>query len=70
MRLIAVCTVLLLSGCSLNKQFVAAEMATYEAIGPRYVEYTNADPTLDAEVKALRVRTVEMWKATLDEASK
>jgi len=55
-------------GCSLNNQFVAAEVATYDAIGQRYVKYVETDTTLGADDKATRIRTITEWKATLDEA--
>ena len=61
---------LLTCGCSLNSQFVAGEVATYEAIGQRYVKYVEADTTLGSDDKATRIRTITEWKATLDEASK
>jgi hypothetical protein len=57
-------------GCSLNSQFVAAEAATYDAIGQRYVKYVEADATLGADDKTTRIRTITEWKATLDEAQK
>jgi hypothetical protein len=60
----------LVSGCSLNSQFVAGEMAVYDAVGPRYVKYVEADTTLGSDDKATRLRTITEWKATLDEASK
>lgn len=63
---LCICT----SGCTLNAQFVAAEVATYEAIGEEYVDYVRNDPKLDAATKVTRCRTIEFWKATLDEAQK
>lgn len=59
------------SGCcwtALDAQFVAAEVATYEAIGERYVKYVASDPALNDDDKATRIRTITVWKATLDEA--
>lgn len=71
MRNVLVGIVLALTcGCTLNKQFAQAELATYEAVGPRYVEYTKADPTLSDDDKVTRIRTISEWKATLDEANK
>jgi hypothetical protein len=55
-------------GCALNSQFVAAEVATYDAIGQRYVKYVETDTTLGIDDKATRIRTITEWKATLDEA--
>jgi hypothetical protein len=69
-RLLLFFALVFASGCSLNSQFVAGEIAVYDAVGPRYVKYVEADTTLGSDDKATRLRTITEWKATLDEASK
>lgn len=54
---------LLLAGCAggPDPAFVVASRATYEAIAPEYAEYVKSDPSLDAEQKARRQRTLDRW---------
>jgi hypothetical protein len=56
------------TGDIIRADYVAADRATYEAIGPRYREYVNADPDLDNEEKRRRNRTVDTWNLRLDQA--
>lgn len=39
-----------------------ADRATYEAIGPEYRAYVQADPSLDAAQQQRRVDHVEAWR--------
>lgn len=49
----------LLGGCCGPSE---AERATVDAIAPEYSAYVQADPRLDAEQKARRLRTIETWQ--------
>ena len=53
-------------GCSISKEYVAADKATYDAIAPEYLKYVGTDATLDAEQKARRERTIKSWKLRID----
>jgi hypothetical protein len=61
---------LALCGCSVNQAFVNSVDRTWQVIGPRYVKYTQEDPTLDADTKRIRLRTVETFSAMIEEAKK
>lgn len=52
----------------IREDYVAADRATFEAIVPRYREYVEADPGLDAEEKKRRNRTVDTWDLRLKQA--
>jgi len=56
----------LLGGCSISKEYVASDQATFDAVTPEFLEYVNADARLDAEAKARRKRTVDTWKLRID----
>lgn len=57
-------------GCSLNSQFVDAVDEAWEVIGPRYVDYVNADTTLDEQSRQTRIRTALILTETIAEAKK
>lgn len=56
-------------GCSSGSAdpFVQGMNLTYNAVAPEYVTYIQADATLDAAAKARRARTVQAWRASIDE---
>lgn len=58
------------TGCVVNKDYVRADQATFDAIAPEYKEYVQNDPKLDAAQKMRRLRTVETWKLRIEEAAK
>jgi hypothetical protein len=66
----AVALILCLVGCSLDQAFVRSVDETWKVIGPRYAKYTEEDPTLDADTKRIRLRTVETFAAMIEEAKK
>jgi hypothetical protein len=70
MRALVLSVVLLVSGCSVNSQFVSAVDESWKVIGPRYVEYITADSKLDNESKATRIRTATLLTETIAEAKK
>lgn len=57
-------------GCSLNSQFVDAVDGAWSVIGPEYTAYVQADPALDADTKATRIRTAQLLTETIAEAQK
>ena len=59
---------LVASSCSTSPVYVQADLATYQAISPGYRAYVSADPALTEAQKARRLRTVDSWKARLDQA--
>ena len=59
---------LLLTGCgSLQEQYVAADVSTYEVIAPAHKAYVEADPTMTKEQKARRLRKLASWQARVEE---
>jgi hypothetical protein len=46
--------------------YVAADRATYDAVAPEYAAYVRADPTLDAESRDRRERTLETWRLRVE----
>jgi 4-amino-4-deoxy-L-arabinose transferase-like glycosyltransferase len=60
------------AGCALLTTpagpYVAADRATYDAVAPEYRAYVANDPALDAEQRARRERTVEVWRLRLEDA--
>lgn len=59
---------LLITGCtSLNvqKDYVAADRATYSAVAPEYVAYINSDTSLSSDDKALKLDTIRLWNLRL-----
>lgn len=63
MKTTALLFLLACAGCCATPDptFVTASRATYEAIAPEYSAYVKADPALDAEQKARRLRTLDRW---------
>jgi len=62
---------LLCIGCgTLDKEFVAAVDASWQAIGPEYTSYVAADPKLDAATKLTRQRTAELLTKLIEEGKK
>ena len=57
---------LLLSGCSINQAYKAADRATYDAIAGEYVAYVGSDTALSDKQKQRRAETVASWEARLD----
>lgn len=63
--------ILTMSGCSsIDKAYVIADRATYEAIAPEYTQYVNRDDSLRDWEKSLRVANVESWDDRIVEAEK
>lgn len=66
-------TLALVSGCCattdiIRSDYVEADRATYEAVAPRYLEYVQADESLDSEEKKRRERTINTWRLRLEQA--
>lgn len=58
-----------LAGCAgAPPVYVQADRATFDAIAPVYSAYVEADPTIDPELKARRLRTVETWRMRVEAA--
>lgn len=58
---------LLLTGCIGPTPIdIEADRAFYSAVASEYVRYVQADPTLDAQQKELRMRTIEVHGLLLD----
>jgi hypothetical protein len=58
-----------LSGCkSLNRDYVAADEATYSAIEADHRAYVGADPKLSDEQKVRRIRLIDSWRERIDAA--
>jgi hypothetical protein len=53
-------------GCGTSKEYLKSDDLTYKAIAPFYIEYVKADPKLDDDTKAMRLRTVETWRLRID----
>lgn len=57
------------SGCgSLDREYVRADRATFDAIAPEYLDYIREDGDLDAEQKHLRRLNVGAWQQRLEAA--
>jgi len=63
-------SLVLFCGCTLQEAYVAADVATYEAIAPAFSRYVEADESLDDAQKARRHSAVTAWKARITEGSK
>lgn len=50
--------------------YVAADRATFEAVGPEYAAYVHADPSLDDDERARRDRTVQSWRLRIESAER
>lgn len=69
MRYVLVCVALCLcASCSLNSQFVSAVDGAWDVIGPEYTAYVAADPALDDDTKATRIRTAQLLTELIAEA--
>jgi len=49
--------------------YVAADLATFEAVAPAHRAYLEADVTLDAEQRARRLAVLDTWWLRLRHAS-
>jgi hypothetical protein len=60
-----------LAGCTYPaRDFVEAVDTAWQAIGPEYVQYLQADPNLSAEAKITRARTAQLLTLAIEEAKK
>lgn len=67
MKALVLCVLALVGGgCSVSKEYVAADEATYSAVAPEYTKYVDGDPKLTAEQKATRKNTVATWKFRIE----
>lgn len=65
--LVALCSCL--CGClNVQREYVEADVATYEAITPEYLKYVEDDASLDGDEKDLRRNTVAIWEARITAA--
>lgn len=69
-KILLVCTVIAstaMVGCGgSDKAFAAsADMFVNKTVGPEYRAYVMADPALDTDQKADRIRNVDSFKATV-----
>lgn len=69
LRFLAFMSLLLsLTACgSLQEQYVAADVSTYEVIAPAHKAYVEADATMTDEQKARRLRKLASWQARIEE---
>ena len=71
MRYLLLLPVLMLAACgSLDRQYVEADRATFEAIAPAYSAYVEDDGTLSDDQRSLRLGLVELRRMRLEEAEK
>jgi len=64
-------TIVLSSNCaSINKEYVAADRNTYEAISPRYLNYIEKDKELRDWEKKLQTELTASWLERIEEAEK
>lgn len=66
---------LAVSGCGttgeiIRKDYVDADRATYEAVAPAYLNYVQADQSIDSDERARRERTIRTWRLRLEQAEK
>ena len=61
---------LLLTGCSLQTQYLEADRATYQAVWAEYEEYFDGDGALSETQRKRRRRTGKAWRARLAEGFK
>lgn len=60
---------LVAAGCQgPSAAFTRSMDSTYRAIEPEYTAYVAADPALTPQEKALRARTIQMWRDAIDAA--
>ena len=65
---LAACLLLLSScnGLSVAGAYLEADRLTYNAIAPKYKAYVEADATLDADTKRLRLNVLTTWNMRLE----
>jgi len=68
-RLGCVVALSLVASCSPPAEYVSADMDTYKAISPEYLNYVQADPGLSMDQKDRRIRTVDAWRIRVEQAS-
>ncbi|MCK9604152.1 MAG: hypothetical protein M0R66_07330 [Candidatus Omnitrophica bacterium] len=54
--------------CSVPEAYVAADRATYDVVAPRFLNYLQADPTLDQVEKDREARTIAAWDLRIRKA--
>jgi hypothetical protein len=70
-RLFLLAALLLPAGCRTpDKAFVLGTDALWGAIGPEYVSYLNADPSLDEEARKIKLGSAAALTRIIDEAKK
>lgn len=68
---LAVVAALLMTACgSLDKQYVEADRATFDAVAPRYSKYLDEDKALDDTTRQERKDTITSWRVRLETAEK
>jgi len=68
---LALSIVLLAGGCALpDRAFVTAVDKSWQAIGPEYQQYVEADPDLDEATKSERIGTAAGFTALIERAKK
>jgi hypothetical protein len=69
--LCASAVITLSSGCAMPaQQYITADRATLNAVGPEYSNYVQTDPGLTPEQQQRRLRTVETWRMRVEAAEK
>jgi hypothetical protein len=71
MRRIVVVALLLvgaLMGCGVDQQFVRVVDEAWSLMGPEYKNYVQADPKLDDDQRARRIRLADETTKTIEEA--
>ena len=69
-RVLAVATVILFSGCSLNMQFVKSVDEYSKVILPEYRAYVQSDSALDSDTQRIRSQTADRFQMLIDDALK
>lgn len=71
---LAIVMILCLAGCGRNDPAVLAEKATFDALAPDYLLFTDQDKTNDPKYtpadSARAQRTIDTWRLRLDEELK
>ena len=58
-----------IAGCStVSNTYLSADRATYQAVGPEYLNYVRSDSSLSESQKQIRIGTVESWQKRIDAA--
>ena len=63
-------SIIILSGCSVEKDWVLASDATCNAIAPQYSKYIDADPALSKAEKDSAQLLLRAWRKRIDEWKK